>query len=108
VPAVSPADVTIRPMRHGDAAAAVAAARTAFAQLDPPEPCSPEEEAIRATAGAARIAHMQRTDPGGCWVAEHEGVLVGTSVAIVREDLWGLSLLVVLPEFQGAGIGTRL
>ncbi|MEA2148382.1 MAG: hypothetical protein QOD69_212 [Solirubrobacteraceae bacterium] len=108
MPAVSPADVAIRPMRHADAAAAAAAARTALDQLVAPEEMDPEEEAIRAAGAAARIAHLQGTDAGGCWVAEHDGAVIGTAVAIVRENLWGLSLLAVLPEFQGIGIGTRL
>ena len=66
---ISPADVTIRPLLEADVAAARAAAATALEQLYP-EDVSPQEQARRTESGIARIAHLQRTDPGGCWVAE--------------------------------------
>jgi GNAT superfamily N-acetyltransferase len=100
-------DVTIRPLLPDDVAAAAAAARTALEQLYPAE-LTPEEEASRIAGATARVAHLQRTDPGGCWVAEIEGEIAGVAIALVREGVWGLSLLAVLPDFQGRGIGTRL
>jgi len=100
-------DVTIRPMRPQDAAAAAAAARTALEHLYPQEVVE-EDEATRVAGGTARAAHLQRTDPGGCWVAELDGVVIGGAISLIREAIWGLSLLAVLPAFQGAGIGSRL
>jgi predicted N-acetyltransferase YhbS len=58
--------------------------------------------------GEARIAHLQRTDPGSCWVAEENGDIVGCSLALVREGMWFLSLLMVAPGRQGKGIGRQL
>jgi ribosomal protein S18 acetylase RimI-like enzyme len=56
-----------------------------------------------------RFAHMHRTDPGGCWVAEDDdGEVAGIALAIVREEVWGLSLLAVDPRTHARGIGTRL
>ncbi len=103
----SAADVTIRPMRPEDAAAAAAAAHTALSRLYPEE-LTPEEAAIRTASGTARAAHLQRTDPGGCWVAEVDGQVVGTALGLVREGVWGFSLFGLLPAFQGQGIGGRL
>jgi GNAT superfamily N-acetyltransferase len=100
-------DVTIRPMRPQDVAAAAAAARTALDALHPQHEHA-GDEATRAASGAARIAHLQRTDPGGCWVAESGGQVVGAAVGLIREGVWGLSLFALLPDFQGRGIGTRL
>lgn len=100
-------DVTIRPLRPEDVPAAAAAARTSLEQLYP-EVLSPEEETIRVAGSNARVGHLQRTDPGGCWVAESDGQIVGAALAIIREGVWGLSLLALLPGFQGRGIGTRL
>jgi len=55
-----------------------------------------------------RMDHLLATDPGGCWVAEDAGEVVGCSMGLVREGMWGLSLLVVDPGAQSAGIGREL
>lgn len=66
------------------------------------------------------FAHLQATDPGRFVVAtvpqqhRREGDaaaddrIVAFGSAIVRERLWYLSMLFVLPEFQGAGLGPDL
>lgn len=106
--AIDPAGVMIRPLRPEDAADAAATARTSLGRLFPQPEASPEEEAIRAAGAVARITHLQATDPGGCWAAEHDGRVVGSALGLIREGVWGLSLLALLPEYQGLGIGTRL
>ena len=68
----------------------------------------PEETPEVTARGMARIAHLQRTDPGGAWVAEIDGQIAGVALALVREGLWGLSLLAVEPAHQSRGIGRRL
>ena len=105
--AVALDDVTIRLLRPQDAAATAAAARASLEAYHPEE-LSPEEDALRAAAGTARVAHLQRTDPRGCWVAEAGGEIVGSALGLVREDIWGFSLFAVLPALQGRGVGTRL
>ena len=56
--------------------------------------------------------HLQATDPERFIVATvPEGAgeqVVGFASAVVRERLWYLSMLFVLPEFQGAGLGREL
>ncbi|CAA9485930.1 MAG: hypothetical protein AVDCRST_MAG53-994 [uncultured Solirubrobacteraceae bacterium] len=103
----SGADVTIRSMRPEDAEEAAAAAHRALTQLYPVD-VSPEEEAIRVAASTARAAHLQQTDPGGCWVAEVDGRIVGTALGLIRDGIWGFSLFGLLPAFQGRGIGSAL
>lgn len=103
----SPADVTIRPLLATDAAAAARAAFVALHELYP-EDVSAREAEIRSAAGTARVAYLQRTDPGGCWVAEVDGEIIGTAIGMIREDVWGFSLFGVLPAYQGQGIGSRL
>jgi GNAT superfamily N-acetyltransferase len=105
--AMNAADVTIRLMRPDDAAGAAAAARTALEELDP-QNVAPEDEDMRMAGATARVAHIQRTDPGGCWVAEADGRIVGAALGLIRDGVWGLSLLGILPRFQGRGIGRRL
>ena len=56
--------------------------------------------------------HLQATDPERFVVATvPDGTgerVIGFASAIVRERLWYLSMLFVLPEFQGAGLGREL
>jgi GNAT superfamily N-acetyltransferase len=56
--------------------------------------------------------HLQATDPERFVVAtvpDGSGErIVGFAAATVRERLWYLSMLFVLPEFQGAGLGRQL
>jgi GNAT superfamily N-acetyltransferase len=67
-----------------------------------PQPQGPPERTL------VRIRHLLARDAGGAWAAEHDGRLVGAANAIERDGLWGLSLLVVDPEHQSAGLGREL
>lgn len=55
-----------------------------------------------------RVTHQLKTDPQGAWVATEGAAIVGAALALVREDLWGLSLLLVDQAHHGAGIGRGL
>jgi GNAT superfamily N-acetyltransferase len=48
------------------------------------------------------------SDPGGCWIAEVDGVVVGGAVSRVRELMWILASFAVSPQHQGQGLGTQL
>lgn len=56
----------------------------------------------------AAMAHILRTDPDGCWVAEMDGILVGYAQALQRGDIWFLSQLFVLPDVHSLGVGEQL
>ncbi len=58
--------------------------------------------------GTMRISHLRRTDPDSAWVAEIDGEPVGCALALVRDGMWFLSLLIVKPGLQGKGIGREL
>lgn len=74
----------------------------------PPPPGAADARALRAGT-LARLAHPCATDPGGCWVAERpDGRVGGAGQAIVREGLWGLSLLAVDEDLRGRGVGRAL
>jgi len=100
--AVPPA-AEIRPMRPDDVAAAEAVARTALWEGHAGA-ADPETVA----RGRRRVTHLQRTDPGGAWVADARGAIVGVALALLREGIWGLSLFGVAPDHQGRGIGREL
>lgn len=99
----------LRPLRADEAAEVHALSARTFAALAEAEgePPRVQDDGTRAR-GAARVEHLQRTDPEGAWAAEHDGRLVGVALATMRERLWFLSLLVVEPGLQGAGTGARL
>jgi GNAT superfamily N-acetyltransferase len=100
-------------MRAEDVPAAERISSTAFHELDlrtfqrswpEPEPRAPE----RSQSWVDRTLHLLRTDPGGCWVAERDGEVVGFATSLVRELMWILATYAVKPGLQGQGIGTPL
>src|SRR3954462_11280219 len=91
-------------MTVADVPAAEAVARAA---LYDGEPGAADPATI--ARGLRRVAHLQRTDPAGAWVAESgDGALVGMALALVREGIWGLSLFGVAAEHRSGGIGRAL
>ena len=107
MPSVSArSDVVVRPLVGADAVAADAVAFAALRTELPAEVAADEERLHR--WGRTRIAHFAATDPAGSWAAEQDGDVVGLAQAMVRDGLWGLSLLAVAPGRQGQGIGARL
>jgi ribosomal protein S18 acetylase RimI-like enzyme len=64
------------------------------------------------SAPSLRALHVRRAvlkhDGERFWVAEAEGVVVGFGMAILRDDVWHLAALHVMPAFQGRGIGSEL
>ena len=99
----------IRPLVPADVPAARSVQWAAMSELGTRlgEP-TPEPTPERVAQGEARIAHLQRTDPAGAWVAEVDGQVAGLSLALVRDGMWFLSLLMVDPEQQGKGLGRQL
>ena len=98
---------TLRPMDRDDDIAVHQLATIAFADLTarlhmPPPPPPQLMPAI------VRLQQLIGRDPGGAWVAEEDGGIVGAALALDREGVWGLSLLVVLPAYQSSGIGRAL
>jgi GNAT superfamily N-acetyltransferase len=55
-----------------------------------------------------RIRHFVINDPAGSWVAVDGEKVIGCALALKRDSLWGLSLLVVDPSVQSAGTGRKL
>lgn len=49
-----------------------------------------------------------KDDPGGLWVAEDEGEIVGSAFSWVCGELWFLAELFIAPRMQGTGIGREL
>ena len=100
-------EMIIRPMESRDVDAAFQVSVVAFDDLAR-RMGEPEEPPSSPTLGRLRVGRPLATDPGGSWVAERDGRIVGAATAIVREGVWGLSLLVVRPEAQSEGAGSEL
>jgi GNAT superfamily N-acetyltransferase len=98
---------SVRPLEARDIDAVHDVTVEAFQDLnrrlgEPVEPAGP------LASSRIRIGRLLATDPGGAWVAELDGRVVGCSLGIVREGVWGLSLLVVGPDAQSTGVGREL
>ena len=101
--------VTLRPMTDADVPGAVEAFDSGFLAMRarfglPITGNSLQDEQRR----QGRYRHFLGTDPGGSWVADDEGVIVGMSQSFVREDYWMLSQLGTVPGRQGHGLGREL
>jgi len=99
--------LALRPMGPGDALAVHELAERTFADLgdrmhEPVPPPRPPGPAL------VRHEHQLARDPDGAWVADAGGEVVGAALAIERDGLWGLSLLVVDPRHQSGGLGRAL
>jgi GNAT superfamily N-acetyltransferase len=81
----------------------------AFADLDRREGATTPEltDAILARQHG-RFHHFLANDPDGSWVAVDDGAIIGCALALTRDSLWGLSLLVVDPASQSTGAGRAL
>jgi len=106
-------DTRIRPMRDADVEACEQISSRAFLELDRrtfqrgwPDPGP--RPADRASAWQARTRHLLTTDPGGCWVADVDGEVVGFATSLVRELMWVLASYAVRPGLQGQGLGRAL
>ena len=106
-------DAVVRPMREGDLEAFGEITATSYYEVDArtyqrawPDPV--RRPPGRNGAWLDRTRAALRTDPGGCWVAEVDGEVVGGAVSRVRELMWILASFAVRPELQGQGIGTQL
>jgi GNAT superfamily N-acetyltransferase len=100
--------ITYRPMQEADLEAVHDANMRAFLDLDRRlghEYAGPLPDLESAFI---RLRRLLGSDPGGAWVAEREGEIAGAALALLREGLWGLSLLFVDPPAQGHGAGREL
>lgn len=71
-------------------------------------PAPERRSAERASRWIDRLRLFVEHDAPGCWVAEQDEVIVGCSVALLRDGLWGLSSFAVSPDTQAKGLGKAL
>ncbi|WP_410556346.1 GNAT family N-acetyltransferase [Actinomadura fulvescens] len=105
--------VRIRPLTPDDLPGAERASAVTFLEADrlsrrwdEPEPEPPDAAASRRWIDT--IGYLLSVDPGGCWVAEDSGTIVGFAISQNRGRVWYLATYGVLPGQQGKGIGRRL
>ena len=101
--------MTVRPMTLADIEATLRVQVDAFTDLDRrlgAEP--PPITDVQRQRGRLRHEHFVTHDPGGSFVATVDDQVIGCAMALRREGLWGLSLLVVDPAAQSGGAGRAL
>lgn len=107
-----PAPALLRPMRAGDVEEAERLSATSFHELElrtrPGRAPAGPRHGERSRQWVERTAHLLRTDPGGCWVAEDAHGLAGVATSMTRELMWLLSTYAVRPDAQGRGTGRAL
>ncbi len=103
----------IRPLQEDDLEAIGEITATSYHEVDErtyqrswPDPV--RRPPVRNEAWIRRTRQAVRTDPGGCWAAEVDDVLVGAAISRVRESMWILASFAVRPDMQGQGIGAQL
>lgn len=95
-------------MDDADIQAAFATSQAAFEARNERWPATTEPADVRWRRGLERVRHLLDTDPQGAWVADDGTGVRGVAMALVREGVWGLSLLAVAPSVQSNGLGRRL
>jgi predicted N-acetyltransferase YhbS len=103
--------IELRPLQPDDVAAAdemAVASLRAGAKAYEAEHAMPPRTAEMVERGRYRIAHLQRTDPDGAWVAVDGDSVVGVALSLRRGPMWFLSLLAVATDLQSRGVGKRL
>ncbi|HEX3897823.1 MAG TPA: GNAT family N-acetyltransferase [Mycobacteriales bacterium] len=96
-------------MTEADLDATVKAQLAAFTDLDRRNN-DPVPDITDAMVERQRVRHQHflEHDPDGAFVAVADDAVVGCGLALRRDSLWGLSLLVVDPAVQSTGAGRKL
>ncbi|MDO9455828.1 GNAT family N-acetyltransferase [Nocardioides sp.] len=107
------AEVLFRPMRPDDVPVAERLSDESFLELDRrvfrrDQPDPRPRTADHRAGWIARTLHFLETDPGGCWVADADGEMVGFATSIRREGTWILATYAVSPGQQGRGLGKQV
>jgi GNAT superfamily N-acetyltransferase len=96
----------LRPMEADDVTGCGAVFTSALSALRSQMGLSPSDRGH--VAALERIAHLHSTDPEGSWVVQRENTVIGFTQAAIRDEVWVLAHLFVLPDHQEQGTGATL
>jgi hypothetical protein len=104
---VTAAEITYRRAREEDAERTFEIVQEAQGDLD--RRMGREPHAALPAARVIRFRHFcVRYDGERFWVAESGGRMIGAAYATLRDDVWYLDALHVIPEFQARKVGSEL
>jgi GNAT superfamily N-acetyltransferase len=100
--------IPIRPMTTADADAVYRMSSVAIYVTPEEQELLRKRTAEEVEQRKERYRHLLEHDPGGAWVAVDGDRVAGVALALVREDVWVLSLFAVDEEYRNAGVGRSL
>jgi ribosomal protein S18 acetylase RimI-like enzyme len=101
-------NILLRPMTAGDADGVYRTSSEAIPANDEERRQVMNRSAEEVTRRIQRYQHFLNHDPEGAWVAVDGDRIAGVALALVREDVWVLSLFAVAEEYRNGGWGKEL
>src|ERR671911_765946 len=101
-------NILVRPMTAADADGVYRTGSEAIPATDEERQQVMNRSAEEVARRIRRYQHFLEHDPEGAWVAVDCDTVAGVALALVREDIWVLSLIAVAEEYRGGGLGKTL
>jgi GNAT superfamily N-acetyltransferase len=100
--------ILLRPMAAADADGVYRTSSQAIPATDEERRRVMNRSAEEVARRKKRYQHFLKHDPEGAWVAVDGDKVAGVALALLRENVWVLSLFAVAEEYRDEGLGKML